>query len=153
MSHQDSLIIIAAQARDLAARGAVPTGKWTLAQICDHLARAIEGSLGLLPQNGPVTRRAWPTRVVGKFLILRLGFVPRGVKAPSHVLPPDDVVYQEAIRHLEAAAELFERKAAEPGATCRKHPIFGFDDMETWRRFHLVHARHHLDFMKAGKKA
>jgi hypothetical protein len=153
MVQKCSLLTIAAQVRDLAARGAVPTGNWTLAQICDHLARAIEGSLGLLPQTSSVKPPAWPVRMLGRFLILRLGYVPRGVKAPEHVLPPRGVTYEEAIARLEAAAETFESKAAEPGAICRKHPIFGFDDTQTWRRFHHIHARHHLGFMKATKKA
>jgi hypothetical protein len=146
-----TLLVIAEQARAMATNGAVATGNWTLAQICDHLARAVEGSLGMLaPAVGGRKRPSWMTRTVGRILILKFGVVPRGVRAPAHVLPPADVVVDSALPRLQAAVEEFERRAAEPDVTLRAHPIFGFTDAATWRRFHMVHARHHLRFMKVG---
>ncbi len=106
--HQRSLLDIPVQARALAAKGAVPTGHWTLAQNCEHLARAIEGSLGLLPQSSSIRRPSWPVRAVGYFFIFRLGYIPKGVSAPQHVLPPADITFEAAIARLEAAARVFE---------------------------------------------
>jgi hypothetical protein len=148
MTTSKSLSNITTQVRTLADAGAVATGNWTLAQISDHLARAVEGSLGLVASAAARKRPAWPVRMVGNVLVMRLGIVPRGTPAPEHVLPPADARFDQAFDRLQRAVHMFEQRAGEPNATLRAHPLFGFKDASSWRRFHLVHARHHLKFMK-----
>ncbi|HWE96300.1 MAG TPA: DUF1569 domain-containing protein [Tepidisphaeraceae bacterium] len=134
---------IADRARELYAAGALPTRQWTVQVICDHLAKAMTGSTGVLgPGPGGGTLPMY-LRVAGRFLVITCGVIPNGRKSPERVMPRADVTWEDAINALDIAAALCRRKAQgeEPWLV---HPMLGFSDARTWQRFHVVHARHHF---------
>ena len=137
------LVDIALHAKGLNASGAQPTGKWTLPMICDHLAKAMTGSTGVLGP-GPATKPA-PLfhQMVGRLVVMKIGFVPGGIKSPERVLPRADVCFDDAIQSLEAAIAMCEQKT-KSGEPWLVHPLLGFSDARSWERFHLVHAKHHF---------
>ncbi len=141
---------IAARARALHAAGALPTRQWTLPVICDHLAKAMIGSTGVLGP-GAATGKSTPPyrRIAGRILVLHLGFIPSGVPSPQRIIPQPDVTWDEAISRLDEAIMLCQAQSQ----TARQwiaHPLMGFSDPKRWQRFHLVHARHHFRCLRAG---
>jgi hypothetical protein len=120
-------------------------GNWTLGQICNHLTRAITGSVDGFPGKMP-----WLFRMtIGPLILRRIlgkGEMPAGIKLPEKLLPRpglDDRAEAEALR---AALRLF---AAHPGPWAA-HPLAGRLDRETWERLHCIHSAHHLSFALPG---
>ena len=130
-----------------------PAGHWHCAQIVEHLGKAYGGTAYILdkcvadgaPKGVPPS---WRQRLSAT-IVVTLGYLPTGVKAPSMTVP-DGLSGEEALalarrtlRELDAAAQ---RCADTFGANVRvaNHPILGGFTVRQWRRFHWVHTRHHV---------
>jgi hypothetical protein len=122
------------------------TGKWSLDQCCQHLARWIEFSFDGFPFQYP-----WPYRLLGRLLrlvswqllvslSLRPGFVnPPSVKA----VEPDTVVTDgEGVSYLIRQLSRIEggERMSQPS------PVEGRLTHEQWVYFHLRHAELHLGY-------
>jgi hypothetical protein len=129
-----------------------PAGKWTPAQIVEHLAIGIDGSARKFDERRdrpPMTRR--PRRLVERIAsvsILGLGWYPQGFKAPEGTVPAARITRAEAEAHFRegiARWEALERDVLprRPRDLFLRHPRLGDLTMREWVRFHLVHARHH----------
>jgi len=128
-----------------------PQGKWNSAQILEHLFLTYKNTnFGLdkcLQQGAPLATRASFKHRVGKMLVVNLGYMPKGRVAPKRVLPqgaaPEDVrsnIFVE-IQKMESGFAECERRF---GATAiMDHPFLGPLSANEWRKFHLVHGRHH----------
>lgn len=129
-----------------------PAGKWTPAQIVEHLAIGLETSAAKFRERAtraPMSRRRrTATEWAAYVLILGLGWYPRGRRAPEGTVP--------AARALGAAAERRFRSGLAAWETLErdlvpvrgrdlfvKHPRLGDLTMEEWIRFHDAHCRHH----------
>jgi hypothetical protein len=109
-------------------------------------AKMLELSMGA---GRPQVRGARFSELWKKLLIVKLGVLPSGAKAPERVMPkgdPGPVALERALKNLErmdvaiaAAEELWGR--AKPIAM---HPILGPLNPSEWRKFHYVHGHHHL---------
>jgi hypothetical protein len=120
--------------------GYIATGKWTLGQICDHLAILFRASVEGFPKQSPTVFR----RLVGPLAyrwLDRRGSMPAGLPAPRMVAPrmEDDDAGIEALR---AAIDRF-RGAPGPMA---ESPIAGRLTKAQWERIHCIHSAHHLGF-------
>jgi hypothetical protein len=127
-------------------------GKWSASEILDHLnltyigtIRNLERSLASGKARSNPDRRAkrWPRRVV-----LWLGYFPGRPKAAEPVLPrgtPVARLKSEIFDNLARMDELIARCEARLGSRepVANHPILGPLTAREWRRFHLVHGRHH----------
>ena len=128
-------------------------GKWSTAEILEHLyltyTGTTKGFLRVLEAGKPkVTPPTWKQRG-GALLVLGLAYLPSGREAPKMSrpkgLPPEKV-------QAEIAAKITEMDAVL--ATCEgrfgartkvlDHPILGPLTISQWRKFHLVHGRHHI---------
>lgn len=129
-----------------------PTGKWTPAQIVEHLAIGIDGSAQKFAERRdrpPMTRR--PRRLVERIAsvsILGLGWYPQGFKAPEGTVPAERITRTAAEAHFRdgiAKWEALERDLLprRPRDLFLRHPRLGDLNMTEWMRFHLIHARHH----------
>ena len=119
-------------------------GTWDLARTCDHLTATMRMSLDGFP---PDTRPFWPLRVLGptvvKWSVLGLGRMPRGVPLPHPALGVTEPrAEQTAISHCVATF----REVRDAGEF-RRNPVMGDLSPKQWRRFHLVHAAHHLSLL------
>lgn len=119
-------------------------GAWSLGQVCQHLAVALQLTVEGGGRRGPWVLRA----VIGPIIrrhILRTGRIPGGIKVPHPRLTPsaeaDDRAEAESLR---ATIRLF---LAEPGPFAT-HPSLGAMDADQWRRFHCIHCAHHLSFLR-----
>lgn len=129
-----------------------PPGKWSAAQIVEHLTISLESS-GLRfaerRSRPPMRRRRRdPVTLVAYWLVLRLGWFPSGFPAPAATRPgpqPDPAGIARRFREghrrfIDLAAQLV------PGRRHNlfvKHPVIGDLTFEEWLRFHVVHCRHH----------
>jgi hypothetical protein len=151
------LAVVTERARALARAATTPTAQWSLAQMCEHIALSIEstlvdqeltvgedGSRGLVHRYGPARR--WLFRRI----ILTAGYIPRGVRAPERVRPSEDASLDTELRHLEAAARAFDAAAPEAGRVWPAQRYTGPLSAGQWRRFHHVHAAHHLSLLAQG---
>jgi hypothetical protein len=129
-----------------------PPGKWTPAQIVEHLALAMESSAAPFAARrgkGPMARRPTTLREkLAKLLVLGLGRFPPGRKAPQGTAPAPRVERSAAearFRAALAAWDVLERELlpARRSDLFVKHRRFGDLTLEEWMRFHVVHARHH----------
>ncbi len=129
-----------------------PTGKWTPAQIVEHLAIGIDGSAQKFAERRdrpPMTRR--PRRLIERIAslsILGLGWYPQGFQAPEGTVPAERITRAAAEAHFRAGIarwEVLERDLLprRPGDLFVRHPRLGDLTMPEWIRFHLIHARHH----------
>ena len=135
-----------------------PPGKWTSAQIVEHLALALELSSATFAARrakGPMARRGTTLKEkIGKVFTFGLGWFPPGRKAPQATTPAPRVEAQAAEAHFRAAFAGWEAMERDLLPARRrdlfvKHPRLGDLTLEEWGRFHLVHARHHARQIRA----
>ncbi|HVJ05039.1 MAG TPA: DUF1569 domain-containing protein [Candidatus Saccharimonadales bacterium] len=131
-----------------------PQGCWNSSQILEHLGRTygttakmLELAMGV---GGPAqVRPATVSERLAKLVVINLGFLPRGAKSPSVVLPKGDrgpVALERALNNLDrmkTAIALAEERwgSEEPIAM---HPALGPLTATQWRKFHYMHGHHHL---------
>jgi hypothetical protein len=129
-----------------------PTGKWTPAQIVEHLALGLTLSAETFQarrNHAPMSRRPrTPAEQVARFLIFGLRWFPPGRKAPERATPAAQINRASAEAHFVAGLEAWDQvdRALLPARRSNlfvKHPRMGDLTIEEWMRFHVIHARHH----------
>jgi uncharacterized damage-inducible protein DinB len=142
-----------------AARSVIPAqwnvpraeGKWSSAQVVEHIALAYEYSLAVLENraSGPKAPRFIRPLVRAFFVnpTLRAGRFTRKGKTLSMFEPSSAPADQAtSIRRVESALTAFEaglRAADASGRTTLDHPFFGTMALTDYVRLQAIHARHH----------
>ena len=139
----------AARPSDLA-RG--PAGKWNAAEILEHLFLTYKntnrGLAKCLEQGAPLVKRARLKHRMAALLVVNLGYLPAGRKAPERATPrgmPPEEVQQAIARELQRMGlglDDCERRFGA-GTKIMDHPFLGPLTADEWRKFHWVHGRHH----------
>ena len=129
-----------------------PEGKWSSAQILEHLTLTFSGTVrgmqrvlasdGLGPQKRTLKQR------LAAVVVADLGYFPSGRKAPAMTVPSagdPHAAVENILRNLtEMDAILYEvEKKKGPNARI-PHPVIGPLKVAQWRRFHLIHTKHHM---------
>ncbi len=127
-------------------------GKWSVAEIVEHLALAYEGTVKgmrrVLESDASMATPPSPTQRLFKFIIVQAGYFPAGRTAPTQVVPRG-VTLEVAAARARAALEALDLALDEgearfgPRRKVLNHPILGAFSVQDWRRFHRVHTRHH----------
>ena len=129
-----------------------PAGKWTPAQIVEHLALGLTLSAETFhsrKNHAPMKRRPrTPAEKIAKFFIFGFRWFPRGRKAPERTTPGPQIDRRTAESHFLAAVEAWDQvdRALLPERRADlfvKHPRMGDLTVEEWMQFHVIHARHH----------
>jgi len=130
-----------------------PPGKWCAAEVLEHLyltyTGTIKGFERLLAAERPMVKPAnWKQRA-GFFLVVGFRHMPSGREAPSTTRPrglPREKVIAEIAQKIADMDTAIRRCEEKHGANVKllDHPILGALTGEQWRKFHLVHGRHHL---------
>jgi hypothetical protein len=139
--------------------------KWSIQQVVGHLLLTY-GATGLamdarLAKGAATKAKPSLARKAAQFGVITLGYFPRGRAAPEAVTcssgaPP--VPGGILIAQAETAIRRMDRQisAAEKmfGPNCRavNHMLLGPLSARQWRRFHLVHGRHHIKQIAAIRK-
>jgi hypothetical protein len=129
----------------------VAPGKWSPAQIADHVAISYEVAVRVIAGDskmGSAPRFVRPiVRAVGFNRILRNGAFPEKLKGPQVFAPSTGhPSYEASAARLEKAVASLESQArdmARAGARGFDHPIFGRVSVADYVRFSELHARHH----------
>ncbi len=132
-------------------------GKWSAAQKLEHLILAFTGTtrniLNAAKRNERLRGGTLKERI-GTWVVVRLGFMPEGRQAPQNTRPPDvpgvDVRerFRKAVREMDAALAAREHDCRADHKIAI-HPILGPLSAREWRKFHLVHTRHHMAQIRA----
>lgn len=129
-----------------------PVGKWTPAEILEHLFLTYRGTnKGLARCLETGTSLASPVKFrdrIRAFVVVNAGYFPTGRKAPERAVPkgmPTEEVQSaifEEIRRMDAGLTECETRFGSR-RKIMDHPVLGPLDVRQWRKFHWVHGRHH----------
>lgn len=128
-----------------------PEGKWCTAEVLEHLyltyAGTIKGFERVMAAGQSKARpRSWADRS-RTFVVVALGYLPSGRQAPAVARPtglPREKVLTEIVAKIAEMDDVIRRCEDKLGAgTLLDHPILGPLSPRQWRKFHLVHGRHH----------
>jgi hypothetical protein len=140
-------------------------GRWSIQQVVEHLLltySATEMAMDTRLEKGNPTRaKPNPLQHFVQFTLVRLGYFPRGRKAPAMVMPGEtetplsgDELVRAMDEHLERLDGLFtEGEKAFGAGRSVSHVVLGPMSMAQWRRFHLIHGEHHVRQILAIRKA
>jgi len=125
------------------------SGTWTLAQLCEHLAKTIEQSC---PGGdmGPAAIPRWIQPIVRRVFFL-VPYVPPGRPAPPSILPGESPATDEAIERFARAVHDFEKVSLPLRGRMVSEPMLGVLSHEQWRKVHLIHGKHHFKIF-TGKR-
>ena len=122
--------------------GYTTVGKWTLGQMCNHLAIGFTNSI----DGYPVKEAPWLLRKlvapVILWQILRSDKMPEGIKGPPEIMPKDGLDDRAEVEALRASIRLY---SAHTGPLA-VHPFFEQIDRDRCDRLNLIHCSHHLSF-------
>ena len=130
-----------------------PAGKWSAAQILEHLLLTYQntnrGLAKCLAQGAPLATRGTLKHRLAALLVVNLGYLPGGRKAPERLtprgMPPEEVRQAIApeLQKMDSGLNDCERRF---GARTKimDHLFLGPLTANEWRRFHWVHGRHHV---------
>jgi Protein of unknown function (DUF1569) len=117
-------------------------GKWTLGQICNHLAGGLIATIDGFPFQAP-----WIVRLsVGPLLVRRLlrrSRFPEGAPLPKRFSPKPGRDARAEAESLRAAIGLLSAHTGPFAA----HPFGARFSRADWQRFHCIHCAHHLSFV------
>jgi hypothetical protein len=135
-----------------------PAGKWSSAQILEHLfltyKNTARGLTKCLEKGAPLATRATTTQRFATVLLLTTGYFPPGRKSPDRAAPrgmPAEDVRQALFQEIQAMASRLDECERKFGATAKllDHPVLGPLTAEQWRKFHWIHGRHHAKQIRA----
>ena len=129
-----------------------PAEKWNAGQILEHLFLTYKhtnrGLEKCLEQGAPLATQATLKDRLATLLVVNLGYLPRGRKAPERAVPrgmaPEEArqaIMPELLR-MGSGLDECERRFGV-GTKILDHPILGPLTAEEWRKFHWIHGRHH----------
>ena len=130
-----------------------PPGKWTAAQILEHLLLTYTGTtkgLRRILDSGErvISDSKLPHRI-RKFVVIQLGMMPGGREAFKQIIPNEGLTPDSMRRFYDALVAMdstlldAERRFGK-SAKLLNHPFLGPLNAQEWRVFHRTHTRHHL---------
>jgi hypothetical protein len=130
-----------------------PPGKWCAVELLEHLyltyTGTIKGFERVLGKGKPLASRASVAQRALTFVVMGLGRMPAGRKAPAIVMPkglPAEEVRNEIGGKIVAMDAIIGQCEARFGrrVPLLDHPILGPLNATQWRKLHVVHGQHHL---------
>jgi hypothetical protein len=128
-------------------------GKWCVAEILEHLYLTYTGTMRgfervVAAQESMATKPTWKHRARA-IVVVQVGYLPSGRESPPVARPrgtPPDAVLADIGTKIAAMDDVISRCEAELGRRTRvlDHPVLGPLTANQWRKFHLVHGRHHV---------
>src|ERR1700734_1553072 len=128
-------------------------GKWCASEVLEHLYLTYTGTIKgfeKLRDSGKAIEARPSFRQRTKMLVvLRFSYMPPGRESPAVVKPrglPVEKVRSEIGMKIAAMDEVISECEARFGrdVTLLNHLILGPLTAAQWRKFHLVHGRHHV---------
>ena len=130
-----------------------PEGKWSAAEILEHLNLTYLGTAKnlerCLTSGQTVASSDRSSKWLQRLVVTRLGIFPKGRRSPERVLPrglPVEQVKGEILNNLARMETVIADCETRFGKTLAiaDHPALGPLTAKEWLGFHLTHGRHHL---------
>ena len=128
-------------------------GKWCVAEVLEHLYLTyhgtVKGAERSLKEGKPLARTPMMADRLRTAVVVNLGYMPTGRKAPERSTPrgmsPEQVVNTIG-PEIVAMDDAIARCEARFGKNTRlfDHPVLGPLTAAQWRKFHWVHGQHHV---------
>ncbi|MCU1305522.1 MAG: DinB superfamily protein [Acidobacteriaceae bacterium] len=136
-----------------------PEGKWSTAQILEHLSLAFGGTAKAferaLAEGKPLGDNPSFKQKLRDMLVLEIGYFPRGRTAPTMVTPKGEMKGLEALAKIRENLIRMDKAHGECQKTLSRercianHPVLGPLNFEQWPKFHRVHTLHHMKQVRA----
>jgi hypothetical protein len=133
--------------------GRAVDGRWSIAEILEHLTLAFAANAAALERAlASGERRARPPVLrqrFWRFVVVDLGYFPR-VKAPEKTRPSGSIPAERSREALRDALDRLDvaltRVADRFGSdvAVANHPYLGGFSVRHWRKFHWRHTVHHM---------
>ena len=143
----------ATRGMDAAALTRHPEGKWSAAQVLEHLyltyAGSVKGFERCLQEGRPMARIPTLRERVAVFAVTGMGYFPEGRKAPERTVPRG-MAEEGLVAAMRAQIATMDKLITEcetrfgRSTLILDHPALGPLTAREWRKFHLAHARHHM---------
>jgi Protein of unknown function (DUF1569) len=127
-------------------------GKWCASEVMEHLYLTYTGTITgferVMRRGKPLATRASMAQRVLTFVVVGLGHMPAGKKAPV-VAQPKGLSAEQVRNEIGAKMAAMDAIIAQCEACFGRHvklldhPILGPLTATQWRKLHLVHGRHH----------
>jgi hypothetical protein len=152
-------------ARQTQLRPGGDAARWSTQQIAGHLR--LTYAVTVIAMDARIEKasatKAKPSMLqyAAQFTLIQCGLFPRGRKAPERVTAsPEDAPAsgEDLTAQIDAALKNMDRRidAAETifGDSRRviSHMVLGPLSISQWRRFHLIHGRHHIKQIQAIRR-
>lgn len=134
-------------------------GRWSAQQVMEHLILTYQLTTDSVSKQLKTGRVPKNRRNMLEFVLrvqtIGLGYMPEGIPAirafrPGDFTPEDGPAI--AARFLEAAEEMDRQLVAARRKfgiqACGEHPFFGVMRVDEWRRYHSIHAKHHVNQLR-----
>ena len=125
-------------------QGYVPHGKWSLGQICRHLALIQDGNVDGFPKWFSLFAFVRPFAKAIFLKKIMNGNSPNGLPTAPMYNPPKGIVDAVEVALYEASVERFLKHEGE----YHPHPGFGRLSRSEMEKLHAMHAAHHLSFLE-----
>jgi hypothetical protein len=131
--------------------------RWNVQQIAGHLRLTYVATVVAMDARimKASATKAKPNLIqhVAQFTLISCGYFPRGRQAPDRVCSSNDDVpasgsaltsqIEEALATMDSRIDTAETIFGSSRRVV-SHMVLGPLSMNQWRRFHLIHARHHI---------
>jgi hypothetical protein len=130
-----------------------PEGKWSAAEVLEHLYLSYTGTTKgcerCLQAGRPLARATNLKDRLVTAVVVSAGYFPRGREAPKNTrprgLPAEKIVVDigPQIAAMDALIAQCETRYGK-GTRLLDHPVLGPLTAAQWRKFHWVHGKHHV---------
>lgn len=130
-----------------------PAGKWSCAQILEHLLLSFTGTtkglMNVMDSGRPLGSTATLSDRMKALIVTKFGYLPTGAVASRQTSPKSGIEPNslrrlfDALVALDATLADVERRFGS-SAKLLDHPVLGPLNGKQWRQFHRAHAMHHL---------
>jgi DinB superfamily len=137
-------------------------GKWSAAEVLEHLYLTYTGTqkafVRCLKAGKPLAGNPTFKQRVSAAAVTEFGYFPKGRKSPDQVLPkgmPAEWVVAEIGPQIAAMDQAIAQCEERYGSRIKvlDHPVLGPLTARQWRKFHLIHGRHHVKQISKMKTA
>jgi hypothetical protein len=139
---------------------------WSIQQIVEHLLLTYESTEAAfnarLVKGTPTRAKVSFVQRIQQYAVMRFGYFPTGRKAPlpvtpqtsTHPLSGEELTHAVA-EHLASLDTLCSESEKHFGSTlrCVNHGVLGPLKIDHWRKFQLVHGRHHIKQISAIRQS
>lgn len=128
-------------------------GKWSIAQILEHLTLAFRAHAVMLEKSlasGELrARKPTVVQALSRIAVVDVGYFPR-VKAPEMTIPVGNIAPERSVAAIREALTLVDATLTQVSdrfgetALVSNHPYLAGLSVRQWRKFHWRHTIHHM---------